>query len=79
MTTTLNRKVSKQQSILCNVLFFIIQQEEQDEKTTTKAPKVVSLKLWNFHSFQKREHEYGGEKGEYFLRKNRFPQLASEF
>lgn len=45
------------------------------KKTTAEAPKVVSLKLWDFHSFQKRESEYGGEKGEYFLRKKQISTI----
>lgn len=71
MTTSLNWKVSQQQTILCNVLFFIIQHEEQDEKPTTKASKVVSLKLRDFHSFQKSVSTVE-RKGNSFLEKTDF-------
>lgn len=71
MTTPQNWKVSQQQTILCNVLFFIIQQEDQDEKPTTKAPKVVSLILWDFHFFQKSVSTVK-RKGNTFLEKTDF-------
>lgn len=50
-------------------LLFIKRTKMKNKKQKTKEPKVVSLKLWDFHSFQKRECDYGKEKGEYFLRR----------